>query len=293
MTIPFYKLQLAGNGFILIDLADRNKPEGLTPDTFAEISYRLCNRKYGIGGAGTIFLAGDNTIRIFTAQGKPATEADDALLCAARFAFDSGRITHKQIIFKTPGEEKTLEVLGSHEFRLSIGSPFSFPGGLIITPGSGSPVEILEHNGIRAAYAAVHIHENVLIAFPQTLGTLQFQDLSALIKKAFPDKHVIPVIARTITRETLLVRTKTERNSGVCASAAAALVAAICAGNADQAVVCMFEQRDSDNQLDNILAQDRDNSRRLAVNWDTAINELQVIGSGGYLFEGNFDIPSE
>ncbi|ULQ60526.1 hypothetical protein K7I13_04300 [Brucepastera parasyntrophica] len=130
-----------------------------------------------------------------------------------------------------------------------------------------------------------------MVAFPQALGMLSYSDFSALVNKTFPGKKILPVIARIITSETLLLRVHPKGESGACAAACAALTAAVCAGSADTEAVVMFEQTGTDGQPDTVIAQDTDNSRRLAVVWNTKINELQVIGSGGYLFEGKFDIP--
>lgn len=294
MTIPFYKLQLAGNGFILIDLAvEDERPDALTPDRYAAVARRFCDRRFGVGATGVIFLSRDNTVRVFSAQGTLSVEADDAFLCAARFAFDSGRVTNKTIIFKTPRGEKILEVLGAHEFRIAVGSPFALLGGHVITPGSDKLVEMIERDGIRTAYSALHIHEDVVVAFPQSLGTLNLSSFNALLQKAFPGKTVLPVIARAVTRETLLIRTNPKKESGCCASATAALTAAVCAGMADKEAVVMFEQTGSDGQPDTVIARDRDNSRRLAAIWDAKINELYAIGSGGYLFEGKFDVSGD
>lgn len=294
MTVPFYKLQLAGNGFILIDLSALTEQESsLTPDKYATVARRLCDRRFGVGANGAIFLAKDNTIRIFNAQGNSASEADDAFLCAARFAFDSGRVTHKTITFKTPRGEKVIDVLGAHEFRIALGSPFALIGGHIITKGSDKLVEMIERDGIRTAYSALHIHEDVVVAFPQSLGTLNHASFASLIQKAFPGKNVLPVIARAVTKETILLRTNVKRESSCCAAASAALTAAVCAGITSTEAVIMFEQTGSDGQPDTAIAQDKDNSRRLAGIWDTKINELYAIGTGGYLFEGKFDVPSE
>ena len=99
MTLPFYKMQLAGNGFILVDLnaleAGKTGPsasntETFEPDDFGQAARILCSRKFGVGANGVIFLAENNTIRIFSPRGKPVYPADDAIL-AARFAFDTGR----------------------------------------------------------------------------------------------------------------------------------------------------------------------------------------------------------
>lgn len=294
MTIPFYKLQLAGNGFILIDLSTVSvKDEELTPDRYASVSRRFCDRRFGVGANGVIFLSKDNTIRIFNPQGIPCVEADDAFLCAARFAFDSGRVTNKTITFKTIRDDKVIDVLGAHEFRIAEGSPFALLGGHVLTADSDKLVETIENEGIRTAYSALHIHEDVVVAFPQALGTLNYASFNALVQKAFPGKSVMPVIARAVTKETLLIRTQVKKASSCCAAATAVLTAAVCAGISDKEAVIMFEQTGSDGQPDSVIAQDRDNSRRLAVIWDTKINELYAIGSGGYIFEGKFDVPPE
>lgn len=321
MTVPFLKLQLAGNGFILVDLAalpEKHKASGagkgaqpepfsggentrcgardaerLDSSRFADVARRLCNRRFGVGATGVIFLSADNTVRIFNEKGQASKEADDALLCAARFAFDSGRITGRAIKFSTPGGVKKVDVLGAHEFRLSLGSPFALLGGRIITADSRQLVETLEIEGARAAYSAIHIHEDVIVAFPQAIATLGFPGFSALVQKAFPGRTVLPAIARAVTAETILVRTGGHRESANCSVAAASVCAGVCAGTTDPQAVVMFEYTGSDGQPDTVIAQDRDNSRRLAVEWDTGANELYVVGSGGYVFEGKFDIPPE
>ena len=105
MTIPFYKLQLAGNGFILVDTGI-DSLSALTSDRYADAARNLCDKRFGVGATAAIFLSPDNTIRIFNGQGMTSGEADDAILCASRFAFDSGRITNHSIVFKTPRGEK-------------------------------------------------------------------------------------------------------------------------------------------------------------------------------------------
>jgi len=310
MTVPFFKLQLAGNGFILVDLAqirpyerERTVPTddaaaalpagpggGIESNLYPEAARKLCDRRFGVGATGAIFLSADNTIRIFGAQGQPVTNGDDAILCAARYAFDSGRLTNRTITFRTPLGERKVTVLGAHEFRLNIGSPFSLLSGRVITTNSNGIVETIERDQVRAAYAAIHIHEDVVVAFPEGLGTLNFSGFSSLIQKAFPAKQVTPAIARCVTKETILVRTAVKRESGCCAVAAASLVAAFSTGLGEKDAVVIFEYAGTDGQPDEAVAKDRDNSRRLAVSWDAAENDLFVTGTGGYLFEGKFDL---
>jgi diaminopimelate epimerase len=294
MTLPFYKLQLAGNGFILVDLEqvhpEGGGSEGLTSDLFADAARRICERRFGVGASGAIFLSRDNTIRIFSAQGTPARHGDDALLCAARYAFDTGRITNKNIAFKTPQGEKKVMVLGSHEFKINIGSPFSLLGGRVITKDTPLVVETIERDGVRAAYAAIHVHDDIVVAFPEGMGMLNFAGFGALVQKAFPGRQAIPVVARCVTRETIFARMPLKRDTGCCAAAAASLVAAMASGQCDADAVVIFEQTSPDEPAQNVIARDRDNSRRLAVSWDASENDLLVTGTGGYLFEGKFDL---
>ncbi len=303
MTIPFYKLQIAGNGFILVDVgadagfpetdAGKTAPERLTPDRYPAAARRLCDRRFGVGATGAIFLTRDNVIRVFNAQGQASGEADDAYLCAARYAFDTGRISGKRISFSTPRGKKEVGILGAHEFRLNTGSPFSFPGGYVIDPSSDKHVEYLDRDGIRIACSGIHVHDDIVVAFPQSLGTLNYASFAGLVQKAFPGKNPLPVIAKAVTEDTILVRAHVRQESGSCAAAAAALVAGVCGGSSEHEAIVMFEQGGTDGQPDAVMAQDRDNSRRLAVSWDTSANELYVIGSGGYLFEGKIDLPAD
>jgi len=289
-TLPFIKLQIAGNGFILVDLAqipaDRRPPSERWPDA----ARTLCDLRFGIGASGAIFLGEGNLLRVFNRRGESPRNAEDALLCVARYAYDSGKTQNREIRFETATGTKEVSVVGAHEFRVSCGSPFSLLGGRIVTPLSAEISEIIEHDGIRTAFAGLHVTEDVLVAFPQTLGTLDYSSLKSLASKAFPDRRVSPVIARALTRDTVLARVQARETATVCAAATGALVASACAGLAERDSLVLFDFGGVASSPDSVLETDRDQSRRVAVSWEAEANELFVTGSGGYLFEGKFDI---
>lgn len=293
MTIPFFKLQVAGNGFVLVDVDQLKDPAAnadiLSSDRYAEASRRLCDRRYGVGASGTVFLSGDDTIRVFNASGTMVSAGDDAILCAARYAFDSGRVKNRKITFHGQIGEIPVTVLGAHDFRINIGSPFSLLDHRVIDPSASSIIETIEQDGVRSSCAAIHIRDDVVVALPEGVGLLNYAGFNALVQKAFPGKQVIPVVARCITRETILVRATVKRPSGSCAAAAAALVTAISAGNCEQDAVVMFEQPGTDGAIDDAIARDTDASRRLLVSWNRSENDFLVTGTGGYVFEGKFD----
>ncbi len=89
MTLSFTKWQGCGNDFVLVDA----RTQGLPKDT-AELSQRICDRHYGIGADGLIFVLNSNNadfcMRIFNADGSEAEMCGNGIRCFARLVYDSG-----------------------------------------------------------------------------------------------------------------------------------------------------------------------------------------------------------
>ena len=85
MKIPFYKYQGAGNDFILID----NRGSGINHHQPALIA-RLCNRRFGIGADGIMFLQNkegyDFEMIYYNADGKPSSMCGNGGRCIVAFA---------------------------------------------------------------------------------------------------------------------------------------------------------------------------------------------------------------
>ncbi len=88
MSIEFTKYQGLGNDFVLIDNRAQAEPV-LTP----EQSVNLCDRHFGIGADGIIFLlpsTGDTdyTMRIYNSDGSEPEMCGNGIRCLARFIAD-------------------------------------------------------------------------------------------------------------------------------------------------------------------------------------------------------------
>ncbi len=85
MKIPFYKYQGAGNDFILID----NRALAVNHHQPTLIS-RLCNRRFGIGGDGMMFLQDkegfDFEMVYYNADGQPSSMCGNGGRCIVAFA---------------------------------------------------------------------------------------------------------------------------------------------------------------------------------------------------------------
>jgi len=109
MTLHFYKYQGAGNDFILID--HRRSP---IKNTDYELIKRMCDRRFGIGADGLMFLTTheqyDFEMHYFNADGRPGSMCGNGGRCIVAFAKHLGIIDT---------ETNFLAVDGSHYAKIT------------------------------------------------------------------------------------------------------------------------------------------------------------------------------
>ena len=102
MQLTFYKYQGTGNDFILID----NRVGQIVLNK-KEIAF-LCNRKFGIGADGLIFLnykeGYDFEMIYYNADGSPSTMCGNGGRCMVQFAFDLGIVKTDYHFLAVDGE---------------------------------------------------------------------------------------------------------------------------------------------------------------------------------------------
>lgn len=93
MELHFTKLQGNGNDFILIDEYDS---VAIPDEMKAEFARLFCDRRYGIGGDGVLFLALSEKprlkMRLFQPDGSEAEMCGNGIRCLAKYAYDRGYI---------------------------------------------------------------------------------------------------------------------------------------------------------------------------------------------------------
>ncbi|MCZ7381600.1 MAG: diaminopimelate epimerase [Candidatus Methanoperedens sp.] len=98
--IHFTKLHGNGNDFILIDEYSGE----VIPDK-SGFAARYCNRRFGIGADGVLYLGSsdkaDISMRIFNSDGSEAEMCGNGIRCLAKYALDEGYITENASI-ETP-----------------------------------------------------------------------------------------------------------------------------------------------------------------------------------------------
>lgn len=86
----FYKYHGAGNDFILID----NRKEEIPENKKSDLAIGLCDRKFGIGGDGLLFVEtsdeADAKMRIFNPDGSEPEMCGNGIRCVAKHVHDTG-----------------------------------------------------------------------------------------------------------------------------------------------------------------------------------------------------------
>jgi diaminopimelate epimerase len=92
MNLSFTKMHGLGNDFIVIDCRDEAVSRELVP--IAEISKRLCQRRFGIGADQVLLLynskRADFRMRIFNADGSEVEMCGNGIRCFAKYIWDRG-----------------------------------------------------------------------------------------------------------------------------------------------------------------------------------------------------------
>jgi diaminopimelate epimerase len=125
MSIEFTKYQGLGNDFILVDNRHQATP-CLTPDQ----AVQLCDRHFGIGADGVIFvLPGqadtDYTMRIFNSDGSEPEMCGNGIRCLGRFIADLEGRGDQLVTYRIHTLAGVIipEVLADGQVRVDMGEP--------------------------------------------------------------------------------------------------------------------------------------------------------------------------
>lgn len=109
MTLNFSKMQGCGNDYIYFNCF---KQEIKNP---AELSIKLSNRHYGIGGDGIILICpskiADAKMRIFNSDGSEAKMCGNGIRCVGKYLYDNKIVKSEIIKIETLSGIKTLQIL--------------------------------------------------------------------------------------------------------------------------------------------------------------------------------------
>ena len=158
MNIPFYKLQGAGNDFILID----NQELNFASEQLTKFAARVSTRRVSVGADTLIAVeaargSGDFYARFFNADGSEAEMCGNGARCVARWAFETG-IAKEKMIIETLAGDVPAERLDKRTYRVQLNSPTVFEADkLLQVDGKEVTVDYVELGNPGIPHLVVHV----------------------------------------------------------------------------------------------------------------------------------------
>lgn len=243
MLLEFTKMHGAGNDYIYIDCFDKEI------ENPGELSIRLSDRHFGIGGDGVILVCSskvaDAKMRMFNADGSEGRMCGNGIRCVGKFVYEKKNIRKPVLTIETLAGIKTLEI---HEVDGQVESitvdmqapglsPESIPTTLEGEKVIDRPVDI---DGITYNLTCVSMGSPHAVVFcKEDVRNLELEKIGPKFEKnpIFPDgvnTEFINVIDKNTLRMRVWERGSGETlacGTGACASVVAANLNGFCEKN--------------------------------------------------------------
>lgn len=250
MNLKFTKMHGCGNDYIYFDCI--NGPDISNP---SELSIKLSDRHYGIGGDGIILicksLVADAKMRMFNLDGSEGKMCGNGIRCVAKYLFDN-KIVKKES-FKVETLSGILEISvkssnGTAEFiTVNMGKPSLNPKDIPMNIDKKEAVDVdLNIDGKIYNFTGVSMGNPHCVVFCG--GDISLMDLKKIgpsfeNNKIFPEKvntEFVQVLSKNILKMRVWERGSGETfacGTGACACVVAAVKKGLCDKNCDIKVI--------------------------------------------------------
>lgn len=272
----FTKMHGLGNDFIVV------AGESQLPDNAAQFAEQLCNRFFGIGADGLVYiLPSDNAdfrMRIINSDGSEAEQCGNAIRCVAKYVYDNGLTNKEELTIETLGAgvqavQLTVDNGQVAKVRVNMGQPI-LEGLKVPTTIDANPVigQSIEVDGREFKFTAVSMGNPHCVIYVDDAVNFDLATWG-------PKLETHPMFPRKINVEFVTVRAKDftdmrvwERGAGptlACGTGACAtVVASVLNGLTDRTATVSLKGGD------------------LLIEWDEATNYVFMTGPAAEVFRG-------
>jgi diaminopimelate epimerase len=274
----FTKMHGLGNDFIIL-AGEKELPAGVD-----QTAIRLCNRYFGIGADGLVFILpsenADFKMRIFNSDGSEAEQCGNAIRCVSKYVFDHGMTNKQEITIETVGAGVQIVQLYAENdkvttVRVDMGEPLlkglQVPTTVDQNPVINYPVEV---DGREFRFTAVSMGNPHSVIYVEDAVNFDLATWG-------PKLEVHPLFPRKINVEFVTVKDRDymdmrvwERGAGptlACGTGACAtLVSSVLNGLTDRAATVSLAGGD------------------LYIEWNEADNHVYMTGPASEVFKGTW-----
>ena len=278
--MKFTKMHGIGNDFVLVNAMTTPLNESDLP----ELSRKLNDRKFGIGGDGLILVLpsrqADYKMRMFNPDGSEAEMCGNGIRCFAKFVYDHKLNPETQLKVETMAGIKVLKLMARagkiESVRVDMGSPILQRSKIPMRGDDEGPVvgEVLKAEGQKFEITAVSMGNPHVVIFDDNPDNVPLARYGPAIEnhKSFPQRTNVHFVQVCSSSE-IIMRTW-ERGAGItqaCGTGACACV-----------VACVLNKKTGRNVLVHLPGGD------LRVEW-TGDDRVLMTGPAEEVFQG--DIP--
>ncbi len=229
--LTFRKMHGIGNDFVVFDAVTGTAP----PHNRESIAKAICDRRFGVGADGTIYIerapTGGFRMRMFNPDGSESEMCGNGVRCVAAYLQEIGLSNNGPIPIETGAGLLTLEILGSGLVRVDMGparlkrADFGMDG----PPESTFILQEIEGDGFKFTATAVSMGNPHLVIVVPNAAKINLARLGPVLENypLFPDRVNVHFV-QVIDRQHIIQRTW-ERGAGAtlaCGTGACACVVA-------------------------------------------------------------------
>ncbi|GMK43106.1 diaminopimelate epimerase [Paenibacillus glycanilyticus] len=277
--MKFTKMHGLGNDFIVI------AGERQLPGNVAELAIDRCNRFFGIGADGLVYIlpseVADFRMRIINSDGSEAEQCGNAIRCAAKYIYDNGLTDKEELTIETLGagaQTVQLEVADGkvQQVRVDMGEPIL--NGLQV-PTTVDEERVIEHpievDGREFRFTAVSMGNPHCVIYVDDAANFDLATWGPKLEThpMFPRKINVEFVTVT-SREQAEMRVW-ERGAGptlACGTGACAtVVSSVLNGLTDRTAVVTLKGGD------------------LTIEWNEADNHVYMTGPAAEVYRGEWE----
>lgn len=241
--MPFTKMHGLGNDFLMLDCIKHEAPP---EEVLSDLSEKVCERHFGVGGDGLILILEDEEadyrMRMFNPDGSESEMCGNGIRCFGKYLYDAGLIEAKAISVATMQGLQHIEILPGQargastlQVRVDMGVPRLLRSQIPMTVhegngGDGRVInEELDVDGETVRITAVSMGNPHVVIFVDDVESVPLKEIGFKIEhhEVFPQRTNVHFV-QEMGRQKLWVR-HWERGAGdtlACGTGACASVVA-------------------------------------------------------------------
>ncbi|MBR1650988.1 MAG: diaminopimelate epimerase [Lachnospiraceae bacterium] len=287
--MKFTKMHGCGNDYIYVNGAAERIPADKKP----EIVRRLSDRHFGIGGDGVIFInpsdVADFEMEMFNADGTRSEMCGNGIRCVAKYVYDKGLTSSKEIKIVSAGKVKIITVETERKsentpsgkealtLKVNMGSPILEPENIpVLVSGERAIDADIEVLGKKYKMTCVSMGNPHAIIFSEGVKDMNLETVGPYFEnhKLFP-RRTNTEFVEVVDKNNVNMRVW-ERGTGetlACGTGACAT-----------AVACVLNGKTENKVRVHLLGGDLD------IEWDRDADLVYMTGPAETVFEGEVNV---